>query len=165
MKLETLEDLLLNELEDIYDAEKQLVEALPKMAQTATSPELKESFVTHLQQTKGHVIRLEQVFSQLGSQPKSRTCKAMKGLIAEGAEVIGEKATPEIKDAGLISAAQRVEHYEIAAYGTARTYAQQLNISEAAELLDQTLKEEAQTDRKLTDLAVKVVNPQLARAA
>lgn len=158
MKLETLQDLLLDELEDIYDAEQQLVEALPKMAKSATSPELKKSFETHLEQTEGHVTRLEKVFKIFGEEPERKTCKAMKGLIAEGAEVIKEDAEPEVKDAALIAAAQRVEHYEMAAYGSARTYAEELGKSDAVELLNETLNEEKQTDSKLTKLAVQVIN-------
>jgi len=158
MKLETLQDLLIDELEDIYDAEQQLVVALPKMAKTATSPELKKSFEMHLEQTEGHVKRLEQVFKIFGEEPERKTCKAMKGLIAEGAEVIKEDADPEVKDAALISAAQRVEHYEMVAYGSARTYAEELGKTEAVELLEETLKEEKQTDSKLTKLAVTVIN-------
>jgi ferritin-like metal-binding protein YciE len=163
MKLETLQDLLLDELEDIYDAEQQLVEALPKMAKSATSPDLKQSFETHLEQTEGHVRRLEQVFKIFGEEPERKTCKAMKGLIAEGAEVIKEDAEPEVKDAALIAAAQRVEHYEMAAYGSARTYAEELGKADAVELLEETLKEEKQTDSKLTKLAVSVINLKAAK--
>lgn len=163
MKLENLQDLLLDELEDIYDAEQQLVEALPKMAKSATSPELKQSFESHLNETEGHVKRIEDVFKLFGEEPERKTCKAMKGLIAEGAEVIKEDAEPEVKDAALIAAAQRVEHYEIAAYGSARTYAEELGKSQAVELLDETLKEEKHADTKLTKLAVQVVNLKAAR--
>lgn len=166
MKLENLEDLFLDELEDIYDAEQQLVKALPKMAASASSPELRQSFQTHLAQTEGHVQRLEAIFSQLGQEPERKPCKAMKGLIAEGSEMIKEDAVPEVKDAGLIAAAQRVEHYEIAAYGSARTYAETLGRTDAAQLLGQTLKEEEQTDKKLTKLAVQTINQRaLAGAA
>jgi ferritin-like metal-binding protein YciE len=165
MKLENLQDLLLDELEDIYDAEQQLVKALPKMAQTASTPELKKSFEMHLEQTQGHVQRLEQIFQSFGQEPEAKTCKAMKGLIAEGAEVIKEDAIPEVKDAALIAAAQRVEHYEIAAYGCARTYAEQLGKTDAVQLLEQTLKEEEQTDKKLTKLALQVINPKAEHPA
>jgi ferritin-like metal-binding protein YciE len=158
MELATLQDLLIDELEDIYDAEHQLLKALPKMANTATSPDLKKSFETHLTQTESHVQRLEQVFKIFGEEPERKTCKAMKGLIAEGAEVIKEDATPEVKDVALIASAQRVEHYEMAAYGCAKTYAEELGKLDAVELLDQTLKEEKQTDSKLTKLAVTVIN-------
>lgn len=161
MKLETLEDLFLDEIEDIYDAEQQLLDALPKMAQSATSPDLKRSFETHLQQTQGHVQRLEQIFESLGERPESKPCKAMKGLIAEGSDVIRENAIPEVKDAALIAAAQRVEHYEMAAYGSARTYADQLGKTEAVALLDKTYEEEQETDKKLTTLAVNVINPKV----
>jgi ferritin-like metal-binding protein YciE len=163
MKLETLQDLLIDELEDIYDAEHQLVEALPKMAKSANSPELKQSFELHLEQTEGHVRRLKEIFRQFGEEPERKTCKAMKGLIAEGGEIINENATPEVKDAALIAAAQRVEHYEIAAYGSARTYAEELGKSDAVQLLDDTLNEEKQTDIKLTKLAVQVINLKVAR--
>ncbi len=144
MKLENLQDLFVDEIEDIYDAEQQLVAALPKMANSATSPELKRSFQTHLEQTQGHVRRLEQIFSQLGLDPERKTCKAMKGLIAEGADMIHQDATPEVRDAGLISAAQRVEHYEIAAYGSARTYAETLGMGSHRRLSRQSPRRPAQ---------------------
>src|SRR3569833_1353454 len=158
MKLKNLEDLLLDEMEDLYDAEQQILAALPKMVDTATSPDLKKSFEMHLEQTQGHVKRLEQAFEILGEKPEAKTCKAMKGIIAEGAEVMKEDAEPEVKDAALIAAAQRVEHYEIAAYGCVRTYAEQLGKADAVELFEQTFKEEGQTDKKLSKLAVDVIN-------
>ena len=146
------------ELRDIYDAEKQLVKALPKMAEAAHSPALKSAFQEHLRQTKKQVSRLEQVFEGIGKSAQTKTCEAMKGLVAEGDEVISAQGDPSVKDAALIAAAQRVEHYEIAGYGTARTFAQQLGMSDAAKLLQETLDEEADTDKKLTELAVTTIN-------
>jgi ferritin-like metal-binding protein YciE len=158
MELKDLRDLFLEELADLYSAETQLVEALPKMAEAATSPDLKKSFLTHLKQTEGQVDRLNQIFEQLGETPDKKVCKGMKGAIAEGAEMIKQEAVPAVKDAGLISAAQRVEHYEMAGYGCARTYAQELGETAAAELLQETLNEETETNDKLTTLAEKVIN-------
>jgi ferritin-like metal-binding protein YciE len=149
-----LKDLYLDELRDIYNAENQLVKALPKMAKASTYPKLKAGFEEHLQQTQGHVQRLEQIFSSLGEDPKGKTCKGMKGLVEEGEEVIGEKFEENAKDSGIIGAAQRVEHYEIAAYGTARELAKILGRTEDASLLEQTLEEEKETDKKLTTLAM-----------
>jgi ferritin-like metal-binding protein YciE len=151
--LHTLKDLLIDELKDLYDAETQLVKALPKMAKAASSDELKAGFSEHLEQTKGHVERLERALEILDASPKGKTCKAMKGLIEEGAEAIETKAPDVIRDANLIGAAQRVEHYEIAAYGTARAFAETLNEGAVASLLQETLREESETDRKLTSLA------------
>jgi ferritin-like metal-binding protein YciE len=156
MKMATLKDLFLEELKDLYSAEKQLIKALPKMAKAATSEELKEGFLEHLEQTKGHAERLEQVFELLGQKPRAKTCKAMEGLIEEGKELLEEDAEPEVLDAGLIAAAQRVEHYEIAGYGCVRTYAELLGEEEARDLLQQTLDEEAETDRKLTELSEQI---------
>ena len=155
-----LNDLYTEELKDLYSAESQLVVALPKMAKAASSPILKQAFEAHLEETKGHVKRLEQIFETLKGSPKGKKCKAMEGLVEEGAELIKEKADfePEVVDAGLIGAAQRVQHYEIAAYGTVRTFAQQLGYQEAARLLQQTLDEEAAADQKLTALAVGRIN-------
>ena len=118
MKMQNLQDLLLDQVRDLYDAEKQLVKALPKMAEAASSPQLKRAFEDHWQQTKGHVTRLEEVFKHLSHSPKAKSCKAMEGLVEEGAELIDAKAEPEVRDAGLIAAAQKVEHYEIAGYGS-----------------------------------------------
>jgi ferritin-like metal-binding protein YciE len=160
MKLEHLKDLYVEELKDIYSAETQLVKALPKMAKAAHSPQLQESFNLHLQQTKGHVERLEQIFEKLGEKPTGKTCKGMAGLITEGEEMMSEKGEPEVIDAGLISAAQRVEHYEIAAYGCARTYARMLGERDAEKILQQTLTEEEATDKKLTVLAESSINVQ-----
>lgn len=153
MKLSSLEDLFVAELKDLYSAETQLVKALPKMAKAATSKDLKAGFEKHLKQTKEHVTRLEQVFDSLDASPKGKKCKAMEGLVEEGADVIEEDAEPEVKDAALIAAAQRVEHYEIAGYGCVRTYAQLLGNTKAAKLLQQTLDEEGDTDKALTKLA------------
>jgi ferritin-like metal-binding protein YciE len=153
VRIDTLSTLLEEELKDIYDAEKRLVKAIPKMAKAATTPELREAFEEHLEVTKGHVARLEQVFELLGSSAKAKPCAAMKGLVEEGDEVIAQDAEESLKDAALIGAAQRVEHYEIAAYGTARALAERLGNSEAADLLEQTLNEEKEADEKLTTIA------------
>ena len=160
MKLKTLRDLYVEEMKDLYSAEKQILKALPKMAKAATSAELKAAFTRHVEETKVQVERLETIFEQLGKKPTGKTCKAMQGLVAEGEELIEEEATPEVLDAGLISAAQRVEHYEMAGYGSVRTYAKTLGETEAAELLQQTLDEEGATDKKLTALAETLINAQ-----
>jgi ferritin-like metal-binding protein YciE len=153
MKENMLKELFVEELKDLYSAENQLVKALPQMAKAATSPELRAGFENHLKQTREHVTRLEKVLKGLNESPKGKKCKGMEGLIAEGKEMIDEDPDPEQLDAGLISAAQRVEHYEIAGYGCVRTYANLLGESEAVSLLDQTLEEEKETDNKLTELA------------
>ncbi len=153
MKLETLNELLIEQLQDLYSAEEQIREALPKMAKAASSPGLKRAFEEHLGQTEEHVNRLNQCFEKLDADPEGKDCKGMKGLIKEGEELMDEDAEPEVLNAGLIAAAQRVEHYEIAAYGCARTYAQLLGMTEIAQSLQQTLDEEKETDQKLTDLA------------
>jgi len=153
MEKNTLKQLYIEELRDIYDAENQLIKALPKMAKAANSDELRAGFEEHLEQTKGHAQRLEQIFSTLGEKPTGKKCKGMQGLVSEGSEVIKEDFENEVKDAGLIAAAQRVEHYEIAAYGTVRTYANILEEREAVSLLEKTLEEEKETDQKLTELA------------
>lgn len=166
MQLESLRELLVHELQDLYDAEKQLVKALPKMAKAASFPELRKGFEQHLEETKGHVDRIEKAFQILGEGPKAKKCKGMAGLIKEGQELIKEEdADDATRDAGLISAAQRVEHYEIAAYGTARTYANTLGENDLAELLQTTLEEEAATDKKLTAVAEKAVNVEAAARA
>jgi ferritin-like metal-binding protein YciE len=156
--LNDLNDLLIDQLKDLYNAEGQLTKALPKMAKAASNPELKQAFEKHLAQTQEHVSRLEKVFESLGEKAKGKTCHAMKGLIEEGSEVISEDASDTVKDAALIAAAQRVEHYEIAGYGTVRTYAQTLGHKEAAQLLQKTLDEEGETDKLLTKLAETCVN-------
>ena len=150
MKLSTLKDLFVDKLRDLYSAETQLLKALPKMAEAASSRELKRGFEKHLRQTRGHVQRLKKICAQLDVAP---TGKAMQGLIEEGGEVIEEEMDPEVKDAALIATAQRVEHYEIAGYGCVRTYAKLLKNSKAAELLQQTLNEEGETDKALTAMA------------
>jgi len=166
MKVESLRELLVHELEDLYDAESQLVKALPKMAKAATFPQLRQGFELHLEQTKGHVNRLEKAFQMLGEGATAKKCKGMAGLLREGNDIIKDTEADEAtRDAGLIAAAQRVEHYEIAAYGTARTYAQTLGESDVANLLQTTLEEEAQTDKKLTSLAETRVNPEAASKA
>jgi ferritin-like metal-binding protein YciE len=150
---QALKELYIDELKDIYNAENQLVKALPKIAKAATSGELRTGFEEHLEQTRGHVQRLEQIFKDLGEKPSGKKCKGMEGLVAEGQEMMEEDFEGDVMDAALISAAQRVEHYEIAAYGTVRTYAELLGEENAVQLLEQTLEEEKETDQKLTDLA------------
>jgi ferritin-like metal-binding protein YciE len=157
-KVQSLQDMYVEELKDIYNAEKQLLKALPKMAKAASSEELRAAFEEHTQQTQGHIERLEQVFKTLDMQPKSKTCEAMKGLVEEGQEIIDMDGDESAIDAGLIAAAQKVEHYEIATYGTLRSWAKQLGNDEAVELLQQTLDEESQTDEKLTQLAESLIN-------
>lgn len=158
MKLDTLDKLFTSELKDLYSAENQILKALPKMVKGASSPDLKKGFEDHLHQTEGHVSRLEKIFQELGESPQGKLCKGMKGVLEEGAEMLEEDATPEVRDAGLISAAQRVEHYEMAGYGTCVAYAHQLGNDKAAGLLNETLTEEKQTNEKLTKLAMTKVN-------
>jgi len=153
MEHQALKELYIDELRDIYNAENQLLKALPKMAKASTSGDLRSGFESHLEQTRGHVQRLETIFKELGEKPNGKKCKAMEGLVAEGAETMGEDYEDEVMDAAIIAAAQRVEHYEIAAYGTVRTYAELLGEENAVQLLEQTLEEEKETDQKLTDLA------------
>ncbi|MDB6167665.1 MAG: hypothetical protein JWM88_529 [Verrucomicrobia bacterium] len=163
-EITSLKELLVDELKDLYNAEQQLVKALPKMAKAANSPELKAGFTEHLEQTRGHVDRLEQAFRNLGEKPRGKTCKAMQGLVEEGAEMIGLDAPDSVRDAALIGAAQRVEHYEIAAYGTARAFAETIGEDDVAELLQATLDEEGETNKKLTALAG-TVNEEASAAA
>jgi len=153
MKNENLRDLLVEELTDLYSAENQLTKALPKVAKNADDPQLKKAIEHHLQETEGHVQRLEQIFEKLGKSPKGKTCEGMKGLITETDERIKEGGEPAVLDAGLIADAQRVEHYEISAYGSARTFANLLGEKEIVQLLEATLKEEKAADVKLTSLA------------
>ncbi|MGD9648145.1 MAG: ferritin-like domain-containing protein [Pirellulales bacterium] len=160
MKLDSLETLFVSELKDLLSAEKQLVKALPKMAKGASSQALRESIEEHLEQTKGQVERLEKVFGLIDKAPRAEHCQAMEGLIAEGAEILEEDGEPAVKDAAIIAAAQRVEHYEISGYGTARTLAELLGHDKAAQLLQETLDEEKTTDEKLTELAMSEVNPE-----
>ncbi|MEO5957720.1 MAG: ferritin-like domain-containing protein [Opitutaceae bacterium] len=152
-KISTPRDLLVEELKDLYSAENQLVKALPKMAKAATSDELREAFETHLQQTEGHVQRLEQAGKLLGESMKGKKCKAMEGLVEEGKEVMEEDMEPAILDLALIGAAQRVEHYEIAGYGCARTLAEISGEDKVAKILQETLDEEGETDKLLTEIA------------
>lgn len=158
MALNSLHDLYIDELKDLYNAETQLLKALPKMAKNATAPELKEAFNEHLEVTRKQVERLEQIFSELGANPKGKKCQAMVGLVEEAAEMINEDVTPEVLDAALIACGQRVEHYEMAGYGTVRTYARLLGYEEAEQLLQETLDEEGEADKKLTELAESVIN-------
>jgi len=158
--MDTLQKLYTEELRDLYNAETQLLKALPKMAKGASSQELKDAFEKHLEQTKTHVERLEQVFEGLGEKAKGKTCQAMKGLIEEGSEILEEDGDESVLDAGIIVAAQKVEHYEIAGYGSVRTFAHLLGQNEAAELLQTTLDEESETNDILNKLAETVVNPE-----
>jgi len=158
MELETLKDLYLHELKDLFSAEQQLAKALPKMAKAASNKELAGGFQTHLEQTKEHAQRLQQILTSHKATTRGPKCKGMEGIVAEGAEMIEEEADDEVKDAGLISAAQRVEHYEMAGYGTARAYAELLGDQKGARLLQTTLEEERQTDEKLSKLAKSAIN-------
>jgi ferritin-like metal-binding protein YciE len=151
-----LRELYIEELKDLYNAENQLVKALPKMAKAASSDELRQGFEDHLEQTKGHVQRLEKIFQALGESPKGKKCKAMEGLVEEGSEVMEEDFEGALMDAAIIGAAQRVEHYEIAAYGTVCAFAQELGETEQNSLLNETLQEEKETDEKLTQLAQEI---------
>jgi ferritin-like metal-binding protein YciE len=160
MKLDTLKTLYINELRDLYNAEQQLVKALPKMAKGASSEELQDAFEKHLEQTKTHVERLEEVFEEIGERPKGKTCKAMKGLIEEGSEILDEDGEESVLDAGIIVAAQKVEHYEIAGYGSVRTFAQLLGKDRSADLLQTTLDEESEANELLNKLAEDIVNPE-----
>ena len=145
-------------MRDLYNAENQLLKALPKMAKRATTPELKEAFESHLEETQTHVERLEEIFAKLGKKPSGKTCKAMKGLVEEGSEMLKEDGPDSVIDAGIIAAAQRVEHYEIAGYGVVRTFASLLGEDEAEDLLQSTLDEEGAADKKLTGIAESMVN-------
>jgi len=155
-KVTTLQGLFIEQLKDLYSAETQLIDALPKMAEAAHAPELKRGFKTHLAETKEHAKRLERILKGLGEKATGKTCKAMQGLVKEGNETISENASEAVKDAGLIAAAQRVEHYEIAGYGCVRTYATLLKRTADAKLLQTTLNEEAATDKKLTAASKKL---------
>jgi ferritin-like metal-binding protein YciE len=158
LKLDSLRDLLIEELRDLYSAETQLVEALPKMAEAASSQELRSAFEHHLEQTREHVSRLKDIFEEIGEKSSGETCEAMKGLIKEGEILVKAEGDPDVRDAGLIGAAQRVEHYEIAGYGTARSLAQRLGDRQVAGTLQLTLNEEAEADKKLTSIAESQVN-------
>jgi len=157
--LDNMDDLLVEELKDLYDVEKRLIDALPEMADAAHDAGLKNAFEEHLQQTEQQSHRLEQCFQRLGMKPQRETCDGIKGILQEGEALIKSEGDPQVKDAALVGAAQRVEHYEMAGYGTARAIARHLHRDDIAELLQETLGEEGETDHKLTDLAVNVLNP------
>jgi ferritin-like metal-binding protein YciE len=156
MKANSLRELYVQELRDLYDAEQQLIKALPKMAKNSTSEELSSAFEEHLEKTKGHAERLETIFEGLGEKAKGEKCKGMEGLVKEGSDILEEDMDEEVKDAAIIGAAQRVEHYEIAGYGCVRTYARLLGEDEAADLLEQTLEEEKEADTTLSQLAEEI---------
>lgn len=158
MELSTLKDLYIHELKDLYSAEKQIIKALPKMVKAATSQKLADGFAQHLEETKEHAVRLEKILASHDQTTRGPKCKGMEGVLAEGAEMIEEEADDEVRDAGLIAAAQRVEHYEMAGYGSARTYAELLGDKAGAKLLQTTLDEEGATDEKLTKLATSTIN-------
>jgi ferritin-like metal-binding protein YciE len=164
MSVETIEELFIDELKDLYSAEKQITKALPKLAKAATAPELKDAFETHLKETFGQIERLDQAFKILGKSPRGKTCNGMKGVLEEGAEVLEETEKGSVRDAALISAAQRVEHYEMAGYGCVREYAKLLGQKEIAKLLDETLAEEKAADTKLGAVASQI-NPAALQAA
>jgi len=164
-QLNSLDDLLLDQLQDLYDAEQRLVQALPKMAAAAHQRSLKEAFQHHLRETQGQVKRLERAFQSLGQPVTAKTCEAMKGLIAEGEEAVDAEGDPDVKDAALIAAAQRVEHYEIAGYGTARTFARRLGKEDVVPLLEETLDEEKNADQTLNRLAESGINQKAAMAS
>jgi ferritin-like metal-binding protein YciE len=158
MEVDSLKKLYVEELKDLYSAEKQILQALPKMVKKATNPQLKNAFQEHLEVTQGQVERLERIFEALGKPARGKKCKAMEGLLEEGKEIMAEDMGDDVMDAALISAAQRVEHYEMAGYGTVRTWAQLLGEKEAAKLLQQTLDEEGDADKSLTKLAESTIN-------
>lgn len=161
----SFKDLFVEQIKDLYDAEQRLTDAIPKLADAANSTQLKQALQNHLRETEGHVTRLEQVFRQMNVQPDRQTCDAMKGLIAEGDAMGKAKGNPDVKDAAIIAAAQRVEHYEISAYGTARSFARRLGLTQAATLLEQTLQEEKAADEKLNQIAESSVNRQASATA
>ncbi|HVS71910.1 MAG TPA: ferritin-like domain-containing protein [Phycisphaerae bacterium] len=162
LKFDSLRDLFVNQLEDLYDAELRLVDALPKMADAASNPELRSAFEEHLTETRGHATMLEQIFRELQCEPKRETCDAMKGLVKEGSAVINANGDPTVRDAALIAAAQRVEHYEIAGYGTVRNFAHQLGLHRIAENLQQILDQEGNADKLLTHIAESGINAHAA---
>jgi ferritin-like metal-binding protein YciE len=165
MKLGTMQDLLISELKDLYSAETQLIKALPRIAKKAATPALQEAINEHLEQTQHQVERLEQIFAQLDEKPRGHRCKAMEGLIEEGKDIMQADAEDSVRDAALIAACQRVEHYEIAGYGCARTFARRLGLEETVRLLDETLHEEKDADQKLTDIAEHTINEQAEAAS
>ena len=164
MAVNTVEQLFVEELKDLLSAENQITKTLPKLVEAASSAELKSAFEHHLKETEGQIVRLEKAFKILGKSAKSKTCEGMKGILTEGSEMLHETASGDIRDAALISAAQRVEHYEMAAYGTVRTYAEELNQPEIVELLKETLQEEKAADMKLTEIS-RQVNVRALKAA
>jgi ferritin-like metal-binding protein YciE len=163
MRIETMQDFFLEQIRDLYDCEQRLAKALPKMAQAATAPELRTAIEEHLQQTLGQIRRLEQVFTEIGEEAKGQTCEGIKGLIEEGEEIMDDIKQSYLRDAGIIAAGNRIEHYEMAAYGTARSIARTLDMTRSVDLLQQTLEEEKQADAKLTMIAENTVNPQALR--
>ncbi|MBW8876098.1 MAG: ferritin-like domain-containing protein [Acidobacteria bacterium] len=165
MEIDSLRKLYVEELKDLYSAEKQILQALPKMVKKASNAQLKNAFQEHLQVTQGHVERLDQIFEGLGKAARGKKCKAMEGLIEEGKEVMAEDMEDDVMDAALISAAQRIEHYEMAGYGTVRTWAEHLGEEQAAKLLQQTLDEEGDADKKLTQLAESTINVEALQEA
>lgn len=160
MPIESLQDLYLEELRDLYNAEHQIIKALPQMAKGAHNPELRSAFEQHLQVTREQVRRLDSIFSELDQKPTGKKCKGMEGLLEEGSEMLKEEGDPDVKDAALIAAAQKVEHYEIASYGTVRNYARQLGLKNQVDLLQRTLDEEGETDKRLSTLAESGINEQ-----
>lgn len=163
MAVNSMKDLFIHELRDLYDAENQILDALPKMAGKSSHQDLKNAFEEHRLQTEQHVRRLEGIFDELGEQPKGVKCKGIRGIISEGEEILKDDVEPDVRDAAMIAAAQRVEHYEMAAYGAARTYARMLGDENSARRLQETLDEEGETNRKLTALAESRVNPDAMR--
>jgi ferritin-like metal-binding protein YciE len=159
MAMNTLEDLYLDQLLDLHSAETQLIQALPEMAEAADSRELRDAFEEHLQQTKEHKRRLEKILNGMGQRPNGIVCEGMQGLIQEGHEIIDQEGDPSVLDAGIIAAAQKVEHYEMSGYGTARAFAERLGELDAVDLLQATLDEEKAADKKLTKIAERSVNP------
>ena len=162
--VKTMEHLFVEELKDLYSAETQITKTLPKLVEAATAPDLKSAFEHHLKETEGQIQRLDKAFRLLGASPKGKTCDGIKGILAEGTDMLHETTQGNIRDAALISAAQRVEHYEMAAYGSARSFAENLNRKDIAELLQGTLDEEKAADKKLTEIS-QAVNPRALRAA
>ena len=163
MEMESLQELLIEEMRDIYSAEKQLTKAMPKMAKKASNPQLKKAFETHLRETEGQIQRLEKIFEKLGKKPTGKKCAAMEGLVEEGKEMMGEDMDDDVMDAALIAVAQKIEHYEIASYGTVRTWAQHIGDEQTARLLQQTLDEEGKTDKLLTEMAENSINVEAAQ--
>jgi ferritin-like metal-binding protein YciE len=161
--MESLQELMIEEMRDLYSAEKQLTKAMPRMAKKASNPQLKKAFETHLRETEGQIQRLEKIFEKLGKKPTGKKCAAMEGLVEEGKEMMGEDMEDDVMDAALISIAQKIEHYEIASYGTVRTWAQQMGDEQTAKLLQQTLDEEGKTDKLLTEMAESTINIEAAQ--